>query len=187
MRTIIIKGSPRENGDTSYIINKLTPLLIGSCKIISAYTANISPCIDCRHCHTHSNCVLNDDMLTLYKEIISADNIIIASPLYFSMLTGQLLSIASRFQYFFVSKHIRKDPLMEIKRKKGYLIITGGGTTKDTTAVIKTTKLILGQINASFEDVLTYIKTDSVSARISKDLNAEIIDFADKINKNFKI
>lgn len=184
MRTIIINGSPRANGDTAYIINNLIPLLNGSHKTISSCTTNISPCTDCRYCHTHSSCILKDEMQTLYKEINFADNIIIASPLHFSMLTGSLLNIVSRFQYFFVSKYIRKDPAAEPHKKNGYLILTGGGATKDTAAAVKTAKIILNEINASLKDILTYIKTDSVPVSSSKTLISDITAFADKINKN---
>lgn len=59
-------------------------------------------------------------MVLFYDDILNADNILIASPLYYSMLTGAVLNFVSRFQYFFVSENIRKDSDFFIKKRKDF-------------------------------------------------------------------
>ena len=42
MKTLILNGSPRKNGDTVSLINKLTEQLDGEYKIVNAYYSDIS-------------------------------------------------------------------------------------------------------------------------------------------------
>ena len=96
MMTLIFNGSPRKNGDTNSLIHELMNHLQGQVKIVNAYVCNISPCVDCRYCWQKDGCSIEDDMQEVYDYIHVCDNIIIASPLYFSEISGQLLSILSR-------------------------------------------------------------------------------------------
>lgn len=110
MKTLILNGSPRKNGDTVSLIKKLTQQLNGEYKIVDAYYSNISACVDCRYCWNNEGCSINDEMAEIYDYIVGCDNVVIASPIYFSQPTGKLLDICSRFQTIFqqsifVTKH----------------------------------------------------------------------------------
>ncbi len=126
MKTLIINGSPRKNGDTVNLINELIEQLNGEYKIVDAYYSNISPCIDCRYCWENAGCSINDEMAEIYDYIENCDNVVIASPLYFSQPTGKLLDVCSRFQTYFAAKHFRNQSPV-IKSKKGAIILVGGG------------------------------------------------------------
>ena len=126
MKTLIINGSPRKCGETVSLINKLTEQLSGEYKILNAYYTSISPCVDCRYCWSNDGCAINDEMTEIYDYIEICDNVVIASPIYFSQSTGKLLDVCSRFQTYFAAKHFRnKVPLP--KAKKGAVILVGGG------------------------------------------------------------
>lgn len=62
MKTLILNGSPRINGDTSSLINKITEEIAGGYRIVNAYRCNISPCLDCRYCWKNNGCAINDEM-----------------------------------------------------------------------------------------------------------------------------
>ena len=126
MKTLIFNGSPRLNGDTVSLINYLTQSLDGEARIVDAYRCDISPCLDCRYCWKESGCAIKDGMQDIYKYIEECDIIVIASPIYFSELTGKLLDVGSRLQTYFCGKFFRKDEV-EIKPKKGAVILVGGG------------------------------------------------------------
>lgn len=65
-------------------------------------------------------------MQEIYDYIQECDNILVASPIYMSELTGPLLSVASRLQPYFCAKFFRKEkPIM--KPKKGAVLLVGGG------------------------------------------------------------
>ena len=126
MKTFILNGSPRIMGDTASLIEKVTEKIVGEYRIIDAYRCNISPCIDCRFCWEKQGCAINDEMQEIYGYIQDCDNVLIASPIYFSELTGKLLDVGSRLQTYWCAKYFRKEePVM--KSKKGAVILVGGG------------------------------------------------------------
>ena len=126
MKTLILNGSPRENGDTVSLIKKATEKIAGEYKIINAYRCSISPCVDCRYCWDHTGCAIKDEMQEVYDYIQECDNILIASPVYFSELTGKLLDLGSRLQTYYCSAVFRKEKPVP-KEKKGAVILVGGG------------------------------------------------------------
>ena len=147
MKTLILNGSPRKNGDTVSLIKKLTEQLNGEYKIVDAYYSDISACVDCRYCWNNEGCSINDEMAEIYDYIADCDNVIIASPIYFSQPTGKLLDVCSRFQTCFAAKHFRNQTPI-IKPKKGAVILVGGGDGNPEDAY-KTACTSLSHINVS--------------------------------------
>lgn len=126
MKTLIFNGSPRPNGDTVTMIRALCEALPGEAKVIDAYRVNVRPCIDCRRCWAQVGCVIEDDMQAIYRDIAEADCIVIASPVYFSCLTGPLLSLMSRLQVFYTARRFLGVRLIE-GEKVGAILLAGGG------------------------------------------------------------
>ena len=126
MKTLILNGSPRISGDTVSLINLLISRMEGEVKIVNAYRCEISPCVDCRYCWNNKGCSINDEMQEVYKYIEDCDNIVIASPIYFSELTGKLLDVGSRLQTYFCRRFFRHEEL-DFKSKKGAVILVGAG------------------------------------------------------------
>ncbi len=145
MKTLILNGSPRSNGDTVKLIEELIKHLHGDYKIINAYRSDISPCVDCRYCWKNPGCSINDEMTEIYDYIKTCDNVVIASPIYFSQPTGKLLDVCSRLQAYFALKHFQKQSLT-IKPKKGVVLLVGGGDGKPQKAY-ETLSGILSHIN----------------------------------------
>lgn len=126
MKTLILNGSPRINGDTASLIKILKAQLLGEITQVDAYFADITPCNDCRTCRTAEGCVINDDMTIVYDILPEADNVIIASPIYFSEITGRLLDVCSRLQTYYSARFFRGKRVV-FKPKKGGVILVGGG------------------------------------------------------------
>lgn len=126
MKTLIFNGSPRIQGDTMSLVNKVIAGIEGEHKLINAYQCEISPCVDCRYCWENSGCACMDEMQEVYSYIQECDNILIASPVYFSELTGKLLDVGSRLQTYFCARFFKKaEPIA--KSKRGAVILAGGG------------------------------------------------------------
>lgn len=156
MKTLIFNGSPRRNGDTVSLIHYVTSNLNGEFRIVNAYFDHISPCVDCRYCWKANDCAIDDEMSQVYAYLEECDNIIIASPIYFSELTGKLLDIASRLQKYYCAKHFRKESLIQ-KAKKGVVILVGGGDGSSEKAY-DTARTILRLMNCSviYEPVISH-------------------------------
>jgi len=135
MKTLILNGSPKANGDTAALIDEMSKHLQGEVSVVSSVFNNINPCVDCRYCREHSGCAIDDDMQEIYKFIKDCDNIIIASPIWFSELSGPLLNIGSRFQTYFAANYFRNEPPNVNKLKNGVLILVGAQSDTEKKAV----------------------------------------------------
>lgn len=123
-------GSPRRAGDTAFLLKMLLESLDGEHLIVDCYNEDISPCIDCRACRKSDKCAINDGMQKVYEYAEKCDNLVIATPLYFSQPTGRLLDVCSRAQLYFSQRKFRVNTL-RLNIRKGGVILTGG--SDDTT------------------------------------------------------
>ena len=98
---LILNGSPRKNGNTSALVegfargaeengNKVVPVFLGDMTIHG-----------CKGCFgggkkTDSPCVQKDDMEKLYPVYRQADVVVLASPLYYWSISGQLKTAFDR-------------------------------------------------------------------------------------------
>ena len=75
---------------------------------------NIRGCMACEYCHTKERgvCVQKDDMQKLYQEILSADMLVFASPIYYFTLSAQLQSTIYRTYAIDIPKIIKKTALI---------------------------------------------------------------------------
>jgi multimeric flavodoxin WrbA len=163
MKTLILNGSPRKHGDTVSLIGKMVESLNGEVYSFSAYYDNISPCIDCRHCWKNKGCIIDDDMQQVYSLLDEVDNVILASPIYFSELTGSLLGMLSRLQVYYAARMIRRDKHFKLKRKNGVIILVGGGDGSFEPA-LKTAKILFKQMNVSLNDTIISHNTNTTPA-----------------------
>lgn len=126
METLIFHGSPRENGDTAALLKLLQGALSGESRVVRAYDGGILPCIDCRACWERGGCAIKDGWQEVDAVLRRCDSVVIASPIYFSELTGPLLSVLSRLQQYYCATAFRGEAF-PFKGKRGGLILTGGG------------------------------------------------------------
>ena len=120
---LIFNGSTKIYGDTVSLIDEFASRLKGEIKSIS-FQNNISPCVDCRYCWKNIGCAIKDEMQDIYEHIKTCDNIVIASPIWFSSISGPLLNLASRVQSLFAAGYFQKKQIL-LKEKKGVIIIVG--------------------------------------------------------------
>ncbi|MBQ9518782.1 MAG: flavodoxin family protein [Firmicutes bacterium] len=148
-KTLVINGSPRKDGHCAAVTEYIKKYTV--CEVINCCFEDIAHCTGCDACK-NGKCVINDKMSDIYEKIKSADRIIFVSPLYFSMLTGALLTLASRFQYFY------HHPVKNTKR--GAVILLGGGSTKDTKKAFSTAKIILRYVGVNNPEEAAFVGTD---------------------------
>ncbi len=141
MKTLIFNGSPRINGDTESLLKIVRENIVGEYKLVNAYRCHISPCMDCRFCWKEPGCVIQDEMQEVYDYIKECDNILIASPVYFSELTGKMLDVGSRLQTYFAAKFFRNEVPIT-KEKRGAVILVGGGDGRVEKAYETACKLL---------------------------------------------
>lgn len=102
MRVLIINGSPRIDGNTSYVLDEMAKVFESEDICVDIYqvaTKDIRGCIACGKCHETGKCVFNDDVNQLQEKLEKADGVIIASPVYYASANGTLISLLDRLFY----------------------------------------------------------------------------------------
>ena len=106
---LILKGSPRTNGNSSFLADQLARGVNdsgGSTESFHLSEMDIHPCDACDFCQeTDGVCVIKDDMQLLYTKIRKADAIVFASPIYWFMISAQTKLCIDRLYAFEVVKH----------------------------------------------------------------------------------
>lgn len=182
MKTLIINGSPRKNGDTGALIDALQSQLTGEVRVISCRD-NISPCIDCRFCWKNEGCAIRDDMQEIYEYLTDCDNIVLASPVWFSSLSGPALNLTSRFQTYFASRRFRGAPV-EKKPKKGLILLVGGNAGTEIHP-LETARMILRTAGCVKEKITSVVSmnTDEVPAKDDRSALDQIRKEAERLNQ----
>jgi multimeric flavodoxin WrbA len=103
MKVLALLGSPRENGNTSLLLDEYIKGIEASginCEITRVYLhrKRISGCSACNACRsiTPGQCAVKDDMQELYPLFCQADLVIYASPVYWWSVSAQLKAFMDR-------------------------------------------------------------------------------------------
>jgi multimeric flavodoxin WrbA len=122
MKTVILFGSPRKEGNTIQLVNTLSETLKNkghSVRMLYLNDMNIRPCQGCEACLKKGVCKINDDMKDIRKYMMESDLIVFASPVYWFNMSGQLKLAVDRFFAFMDEKYNSR-----IKGKKAITIMT---------------------------------------------------------------
>ena len=176
MKTLIINGSPRKDGNTAALIKHLRAHLSGEVIEISAFRSDIAPCVDCRGCWTTAKCVVKDEMQLIYND--DFDNVVLASPVYYSTLPGQVLSLMSRLQPWHAAKFFLNKPL-DLRPKKAAVILTAGGKGNES-GTHHHIRAMMRMLNASGYEAhqVCSANTDAIPAGEDEDAIRGVIDIA---------
>ena len=160
MKALIFNGSPRAGGDTAALIGALTGALEGEHSIVDCYRAYISPCVDCRACKKSFRCAIDDEMQAVYRQIEGADCVVIASPIYYSELTGPLLGVLSRLQPGYYAR-ARGEAGFRDRPRRGGILLAGGGDGSPNPAVARA-RILLRAMGCERIDPADRIKPEDV-------------------------
>jgi multimeric flavodoxin WrbA len=102
-KVVVLNGSPHENGCTSALIEEVRRSAEKQGAAVKAYYLNgmnIRGCQGCFKCKETGRCVQADDMEPVYDDIIDADGIVLASPVYMWSMSAQLKTAVDRLYAF---------------------------------------------------------------------------------------
>lgn len=128
-----ISGSPRRDGNTELLLKEFLRGASASgheTELLLLSEFKISPCTSCDSCQKNGQCIIEDDMQSMYNKLLEADCIVFASPIYFGGVSAQLKSFIDRCQTLWSRKYILKETLISPDRedRSGYFISTAGST-----------------------------------------------------------
>ena len=148
---LILKGSPRENGNSNYLAEQVArgaKEAGAEVESLLLHHMDIRPCDACDVCQETGVCIVKDDMQTIYPLLEKADAIVIASPVYWFTISAQAKLCIDRWYALEGSQG------NTLRGKQIGIVLTYGDTDLYTS----------GGINAihTYESMFRYIGADIV-------------------------
>mgnify|MGYP000802091376 CR=1 FL=1 len=129
-KVLILSGSPRKGGNSDILCDEF---LRGAREAghqlekVRPTEKKIAPCLGCYYCASHGGeCVRRDDMADLLQQMIDADVIVLASPVYFYSINAQLKAVIDRFQRYFEARFARGIRPAIATHRDAVLLLTMG-------------------------------------------------------------
>lgn len=124
MRILVLNGSPRPHGSTKSMVEAFREGAVTAghqVDVVDVCRLKIGGCLACEYCHTknHGTCIQKDDMQTVYALLKEAEMLVIASPIYYHGVSGQLKCVIDRF---YAAAYPKKPPHL----KKAAIILCSG-------------------------------------------------------------
>ena len=134
MKIVAVVGSPRPQGNVSYLVDQALQAASGKGIetekiILSQY--RINPCQGHDDCGSFKICKIKDDAPGIIKKFNGADGIILASPVYFYDVTAQMKAFIDRNYFTFTHDGKKKA------KCAGLIAIGGGGGADETINTLK--------------------------------------------------
>jgi multimeric flavodoxin WrbA len=120
---LILSASPRKNGNSDMLCDRFAQGAKesgNSVEKVFLASKNIDYCRGCGVCNNTHKCVQKDDMAEILDKMVTADVIVLATPVYFYTMDGQMKTLIDRT----VPRYT------EISDKDFYFIMTAADTEK---------------------------------------------------------
>lgn len=130
MKILGIYGSPRKDGNSDLLMDEALKGVDSAGAEVSSIRCcdlQISGCIECAGCDDTGECVIDDDMQSVYPKLAEADVIILASPIFFYSVPAQAKALIDRCQAMWCKRVLDKPPAERHVHDngQGYLICVG--------------------------------------------------------------
>jgi multimeric flavodoxin WrbA len=104
--TVCLLGSPRRNGNSDTLAHRFVQSAIAAGSSVETFALSeltYNGCLNLLHCKNGlAHCGQNDDLTQVLAAIEKAQMLVLASPVYFTGLSGQMKLAIDRFFSFFV-------------------------------------------------------------------------------------
>ena len=136
-KIVILNGSPRKNGNTSALVHAFKTGAESAGHTVTEFFLDDMHIHGCKGCFGGNSsqscpCVQKDDMCKIYPTVKDCDGIVLASPLYYWNMSGQLRTAVDR--------------LFALEEGEGNLLRGNG----------RASALLMAAEGCGFEDVLRY-------------------------------
>ncbi len=153
-KAVIFNGSPRPKGNTHFLTEEFIEGASTNTEDIIYYDANkvnVKNCGGCLRCNLIKKCtIVSDDWTKISQNILDADILVFATPIYFHHVTAPLKAIIDRFRSFL---HIKitetgliHTPVHEWKKDFVLILPMGSSDVSDAQPVIDLFKFITKEL-----------------------------------------
>jgi multimeric flavodoxin WrbA len=110
MKVLVVHGSPRKEGNSSFLAGKLAQSL-GSPDLEEARLADLryTDCSGCMACRRKTEeCAMRDDLTPLLAAVREADVLVLAAPVYQEYVNGAMKCLLDRFFSYLAADHFQR-------------------------------------------------------------------------------
>jgi multimeric flavodoxin WrbA len=129
---LAVYGSPRRQGNTATLLKRaVSGAVDAGAKVneISLRDLKMSPCLEIYGCKKEGKCVIKDDFHHVIDQILSAQGLMLASPIFFYTVSAHTKILMDRCQSLWVKKYwIDKVPYGQWEPIRKGLFISVGAT-----------------------------------------------------------
>jgi multimeric flavodoxin WrbA len=129
---LAIYGSPRRRGNTATLLRHAVQGAVDAGAAVDEIILRdlkISPCLEIYGCKDKGRCVIKDDFHQVVDQILAAQGVILASPIFFYTVSAHTKILMDRCQSLWVKKYwIDKVPAGQREFKRKGLFISVGAT-----------------------------------------------------------
>lgn len=100
MKILVLTASPRKNGNSNTLADSFIKGATEAGHEVARFDAafkNVHPCIACNSCGMDGPCVFKDDFEFVRDNIVTADAVVFATPMYYFGISAQLKAVIDRF------------------------------------------------------------------------------------------
>ena len=168
MKILILNGSPRPGGNTAQMSEAFRSGAESAgheVTVLNVARMNIRGCLACEYCHTRGNgdCVQKDDMQQIYDALRDTEMLVLAAPIYYHGISGQLKCVIDRF---YSAAYPNKPP----KLRKAAMLLSSGDADMYDGALFSYRGDFLGYLG--LEDGGVFTAHGSVSATKLEEIRA---------------
>lgn len=163
---LILNGSPRQYGNTAKMVASFRSGAESSghtVNVVEVCKKQIKGCMACEYCHTKGNgrCCQQDDMQEVYDLLRNAEMLVLASPIYYHGISGQLKCVIDRF-------YSAAYPARPPRLKKSAMFLTSGASEQYEGALFSYRGDFLGYLG--LEDMGFYTAPGGVTPALLQKL-----------------
>jgi hypothetical protein len=174
MRVLAVAGSPRRDGNTDVLLDQAIAGALSEgadVEHVILSRLKVAPCRGCNRCFETGRCVVQDDFQSLYDKALAADGIMLASPVFFTNVTGHTKAFIDRFQCLWALKYTLKSPIPPAPagdRRRSIFISTAGSSRIRFNCTMSTVRAFLDTLDAELIGSLCVNNIDEMGA-VDKD------------------
>ena len=117
MNILILQGSPRANGNTTWMADEYKKAAEAAGHLVTLVNVSkkkIAGCLACEYCHGKGNgaCIQQDDMQEIYPLMADAEVLVLAAPIYYFTLCAQIQAPIQRMYCVNAPAKVKKMALL---------------------------------------------------------------------------
>jgi multimeric flavodoxin WrbA len=133
MKLIAFNGSPRKKGNTATLLRHAIEGAKeegAKTELIHLYDLDYKGCTSCYACKriggkSYGHCAMKDDLRPVLKKVEATDAILIGSPIYYSITTGETRCFLERLMYPYSVYDKERSTLFGKKIRTGFIYTAG--------------------------------------------------------------